>query len=99
MELRNCCGQEISRYGFILADMNDPRMRTLHTTNHGPEFVRAVSRFIEKVKEARAPSVSLGAITRYCMTRSASAQVKNKSACVPWLRIAVTIRRSLLCQY
>jgi hypothetical protein len=45
---------------FIRADMKDPRAWTLHTPDHGPEFIRNLSSIIEKVRHDQFPANQRG---------------------------------------
>jgi hypothetical protein len=45
---------------FIRADMKDPRAWTLHTPDHGPEFVRNLSQLVGKVSRAQFPASQRG---------------------------------------
>ena len=45
---------------FIRADMKDPRAWTLHTPDHGPEFITNLPRVIEKVRHAQYPASQRG---------------------------------------
>jgi hypothetical protein len=45
---------------FIRADMKDPRAWTLHTPDHGPEFIRNLPRLVEKLNHAQFPASQRG---------------------------------------
>jgi hypothetical protein len=45
---------------FIRADMKDPRAWTLHTPDHGPEFIRNLPSVIEKLSHGQFPASQRG---------------------------------------